>query len=400
MVGGWCWWWVAGGGESGGVGWFWWWVARWGESGGVGWFGRWRWCWVAGRGGIRRRLAKRRETAGDTPRRRPQPRPVRHRHAPAPGAPAPGLQAPPGVPVVASPGMGGGPAPQPRAAAVPVVASPGMGGGPAASAAAVGCAGTASPGMGRRPRASAAAVGLCAMSGPPLLRQCSARPTPALAEGSRQAHPGCLSTELHSRGPHHPALARASGCTTPMQGWGRRELARSHQQHRSRRRSRRLRCRRQTAPTAGAGDWHSPIPAEQPSAPQAPSTSYSSQAASPMMSTPSSTNMPSTSAPSGCVAGLRLGLAAPGWLSAGRVAQPASASGELIACTRITNNQPRGRLWRGSEYRRGASCAHICCTTTGAGRHRRQSCCSQRGRGSGGCDFGRRDSTKPVAAHR
>ena len=40
----------------------------------------------------------------------------------------------------------------------------------------------------------------------------------------------------------------------------------------------------------------------------------------------------------GCVAGLRLGLAAPGWLRAGRVAHPASAAGELIACTRITND--------------------------------------------------------------
>ena len=158
----------------------------------------------------------------------------------------------------------------------------------------------------------------------------------------------------------------------------------------------------QTAPTAGSGDWHSPIPAEQPSAPQAPSTSYSSQAASPMMSTPSATNAGYAVhiRAVGCVAGLRLGLAAPGWLSAGRVAHSASASGELIACTRITNNQPRGRLWRGGEYRSGASCAHICCTTTGADRHRRQSCCGQRGRGCGGRDFGRRDSTKPVAAHR
>jgi hypothetical protein len=59
----------------------------------------------------------------------------------------------------------------------------------------------------------------------------------------------------------------------------------------------------QTAPTAGSGDWHSPIPTEQPSAAQAPSSSYSPQAASPMMSAPSSTNagMPSTSAPSGAL---------------------------------------------------------------------------------------------------
>jgi hypothetical protein len=56
-----------------------------------------------------------------------------------------------------------------------------------------------------------------------------------------------------------------------------------------------------TAPTAGSGDWHSAIPAEQPSAPQAASPSFSSQAASPTMNTPSSTNTgytPSTSAPS------------------------------------------------------------------------------------------------------
>ena len=45
-----------------------------------------------------------------------------------------------------------------------------------------------------------------------------------------------------------------------------------------------------TAPAAGSGDWHSPIPAEQPSVPQASSPSYSSQAASPMMNSPSSMN--------------------------------------------------------------------------------------------------------------
>ncbi len=57
----------------------------------------------------------------------------------------------------------------------------------------------------------------------------------------------------------------------------------------------------QTAPTAGSGDWHSAIPTEQPSAPQAPSPSYSSQAASPMATTsspPNAGSMPSTSAPS------------------------------------------------------------------------------------------------------
>ena len=57
-----------------------------------------------------------------------------------------------------------------------------------------------------------------------------------------------------------------------------------------------------TAPTAGSGDWHSAIPAEQPSAPQASSPSYSAPAASSSStSTPSSTNagyMSSTTAPS------------------------------------------------------------------------------------------------------
>jgi hypothetical protein len=56
-----------------------------------------------------------------------------------------------------------------------------------------------------------------------------------------------------------------------------------------------------TAPTAGSGDWHSAIPAEQPSAPQASSPSYSSPAASSSTSTSSPTNagyMSSTSAPS------------------------------------------------------------------------------------------------------
>jgi hypothetical protein len=56
-----------------------------------------------------------------------------------------------------------------------------------------------------------------------------------------------------------------------------------------------------TAPTAGGGDWHSPIPTEQPSAPQASAPSYSSQAASPMINAQSPTNAgyaPSTAAPS------------------------------------------------------------------------------------------------------
>ncbi|HEY2085425.1 MAG TPA: DUF5631 domain-containing protein [Mycobacterium sp.] len=56
-----------------------------------------------------------------------------------------------------------------------------------------------------------------------------------------------------------------------------------------------------TAPTAGSGDWHSAIPAEQPSTPQASSPSYSSQAASPSTSMSSPTNpgyMSSTTAPS------------------------------------------------------------------------------------------------------
>ena len=56
-----------------------------------------------------------------------------------------------------------------------------------------------------------------------------------------------------------------------------------------------------TAPTAGSGDWHSAIPAEQPSAPQASSPSYSSPAASSSTSTSSPTNagyMSSTTAPS------------------------------------------------------------------------------------------------------
>jgi hypothetical protein len=61
-----------------------------------------------------------------------------------------------------------------------------------------------------------------------------------------------------------------------------------------------------TAPTAGSGDWHSAIPAEQPSAPQASSPSYSSPAASSSASAPSSTNagyMSSTTAPSTSYAG-------------------------------------------------------------------------------------------------
>jgi Family of unknown function (DUF5631)/Family of unknown function (DUF5632) len=56
-----------------------------------------------------------------------------------------------------------------------------------------------------------------------------------------------------------------------------------------------------TAPTAGSGDWHSAIPAEQPSAPQASSSSYSSPAVSPTMNSSSPSNagyMPSASAPS------------------------------------------------------------------------------------------------------
>jgi hypothetical protein len=56
-----------------------------------------------------------------------------------------------------------------------------------------------------------------------------------------------------------------------------------------------------TAPTAGSGDWHSAIPAEQPPAPQASSPSYSSPAASSSTSTSSPTNagyMSSTTAPS------------------------------------------------------------------------------------------------------
>ena len=56
-----------------------------------------------------------------------------------------------------------------------------------------------------------------------------------------------------------------------------------------------------TTPTAGAGDWHSPIPSEQPSAPQASSSSYGSQSASPMMNSASTTSTgyaPSPAAPS------------------------------------------------------------------------------------------------------
>jgi Family of unknown function (DUF5631)/Family of unknown function (DUF5632) len=61
-----------------------------------------------------------------------------------------------------------------------------------------------------------------------------------------------------------------------------------------------------TAPTAGAGDWHSAIPAEQSSAPQASSPSYSSPAASASTSTSSPTNasyMSSTTTPSTSYAG-------------------------------------------------------------------------------------------------
>ncbi len=88
----------------------------------------------------------------------------------------------------------------------------------------------------------------CPRRHPPPLRRCSARAFPALAEDRLQAHPGCPSTGLRSRGPHPPASARASGCTTPMPGWGRPEQARSHLRLRLRRRSRRPRCRRRLRP--------------------------------------------------------------------------------------------------------------------------------------------------------
>jgi hypothetical protein len=56
-----------------------------------------------------------------------------------------------------------------------------------------------------------------------------------------------------SRGPHLPASARVSGCTTLTRGWGRREPARSRRQRRSRRQSRRRRCRRRRRPQPARG---------------------------------------------------------------------------------------------------------------------------------------------------
>ena len=94
---------------------------------------------------------------------------------------------------------------------------------------------------------------LCPPPCPPLLRQCSTRDFPALAEGRLQARPGCLSTEPRSRVLHLPASARASGCTTPTPGWGLPEQARSHQQRQSRRRSRQRRCRRRLRPLLAQG---------------------------------------------------------------------------------------------------------------------------------------------------
>jgi hypothetical protein len=82
-----------------------------------------------------------------------------------------------------------------------------------------------------------------------------------------------------------------------------------------------------TAPTAGAGDWHSPIPTEQPSAPQASAPSYSSQAASPMMNPQSPTNAgngPSPSAPSTSYSGGALP-------SYGSDLRPAAASAPAIS---------------------------------------------------------------------
>jgi hypothetical protein len=222
--------------------------------------------------GLTTRTAGYATTLGPTPANTP---PL----APAPGAPAPAPQAPAGVPAVMSPGSAAGPAPQ-APAGVPAVMSPGSAAGPAPQALApttapstISAASSATP----PPMFSQGVSGFG--GGPP-----SGSPgMPFNAAGFQGGPPP-------SFGPgewmHHAdaGLGPAGAGTVPPAA----PTAVSPQ----------------TAPTAASGDWHSPIPAEQPSAPQAPSPSYSPQAASPMMSTPSSTNagyMPSTSAPSGAL---------------------------------------------------------------------------------------------------
>ena len=116
-----------------------------------------------------------------------------------------------------------------------------------------------------------------------------------------------------------------------------------------------------TAPTAGSGDWHSAIPAEQPSAPQASSPSYSSPAASPSTSTSSPTNagyMSSTTAPSTSYTGgalptygsdLRPPAAS---VPAGSPSLPPPAASNPPPDTGLTIDQPRSWLRRRSCTRR------------------------------------------------
>ena len=145
------------------------------------------------------------------------------------------------------------------------------------------------------------------------------------------------------RGRRRPASARVSGCT--MLTWG---LGRGLTQYRPAPpitpQVAPPAVSPTTAPTAGLREWHSPIPTEQPSVPQASSPSYSSQAASPVMNSASPMNAgyaPSSAGPSTSYAGGALpsygsDLRPPAASHACRFAQPSSsdqpATSARVAC--------------------------------------------------------------------
>ena len=318
--------------------------------------------------------------------------------APPPGAPAPAPQAPAGPAPLMSPGSAAGQAPQAPAGPAPLM-SPGSAAGQAPQAPA-GPAPLMSSGSaaGQAPQAPASSASAPAPRPsadvqPGVLRLWRRTARPIRHAVQRRRIPGRPAAQLRRGRVHAPRRRRV---------WGLPEQAGSRQQRRSRRQVAPTPVSPQTAPTAGSGDWHSSIPARATICAAGAVLQFSGRAADDELAivdnsgfTPSAPSAPSGALPAMAPTyGPRLASVPAG--SPSLPPPPASSSPAPGSPTTNPAAGSSGVANTAAARPVPVSAAPQPAPVGIAGKAVAASC----GRGCGGRDFGRRDSTKPVAAHR